>query len=115
MGTAKEAYEQVVRLLAEPGKETFTIYELEPLLTAASGLRHESRASSDLSLSMATRSNELRTFAQVAKQARSRACLFGEHMNCSTPDCGCFCHERYPRTRTWGPLGSEARTDSGLQ
>jgi len=64
----KEAYEQVVRLLAAiSNKETFTIYELEPLLTAALGLHHESRASSDLSLSMAARSNELRTIAQHAK------------------------------------------------
>ena len=23
---------------------------------------------------------------------KSRACLFGEHSNCSVRDCGCFCH-----------------------
>jgi len=69
MGTdPKEAYEQVVRLLAAmPDKETFTVYDLEPLLSAALGLHHESRASSDLSLQMAARSSEIGTIAQHAK------------------------------------------------
>lgn len=69
MGTdPREAYEQVARLMAAmPGKETFTVYELEPLLAAALGLRHESRASSDLSLQMAAQANEIGTIAQHAK------------------------------------------------
>lgn len=69
MGTdPNEAYEQVVRMLAEmPNKETFPIYDLEPLLTAALGLRRESHASSDLALQMAARTNEIGTIAQHAK------------------------------------------------
>ena len=69
MGTdPREAYEQVTRMLAAiPGKETFTVYDLEPLLTAALGLHHESRASPHLFLWIRAYLAERRTIAQHVK------------------------------------------------